>query len=366
MLKLHIIAGARPNFMKIAPIIKAIKRRQDLGESIDFKLVHTGQHYDEKLSETFFKQLNIPTPDVNLEVGSGTQAQQTAQIMTKYEEYLLENKCNAVIVVGDVNSTMACSIVAKKLDIDVVHVEGGIRSGDMTMPEEVNRKVTDSISDLFFITSDYANESLLKEGISPDKIHYVGNTMIDTLVANLENLNKPSCWDEFELENKEYFVLTMHRPANVDEQDKLEEYIKVISAGIGDKKVVFPVHPRTVKNLEGIKTKYSNINFITPQGYLEFIYLVKNSFAVITDSGGIQEETTYLGIPCLTLRDNTERYETISEGTNKLIGTDTAVLEQALAKLKNEGWKQGGIPKFWDGKTAERIIEILTKLYISR
>ncbi len=366
MLKIHIIAGARPNFMKIAPIIKAIKRRQEQGESLDFKLVHTGQHYDEKLSETFFKQLNIPEPNVNLEVGSGTQAQQTAQIMVKYEEYLLENACDLVIVVGDVNSTMACSIVAKKLHIDVAHVEGGIRSGDMTMPEEVNRKVTDSISDLFFITSDYANESLLKEGISSEKIYYVGNTMIDTLVANLDNLKKPTCWDEFGLENKSYYVLTMHRPANVDEQHKLEEYLKVISEGIGDRKVVFPVHPRTVKNLKGVENKYPNIKFIDPQGYLEFIYLIKNAFAVITDSGGIQEETTYLGVPCLTLRDNTERYETVSEGTNQLIGTNTTNLENALVKLNSEGWKQGAIPKYWDGKTAERIIELLTNIYKSR
>lgn len=363
MLKLHIIAGARPNFMKIAPIIKAIKKKQDSGEAIDFKLVHTGQHYDEKLSDTFFKQLNIPAPNVNLEVGSGTQAQQTAQIMTKYEQYLVDNHCNAVIVVGDVNSTMACSIVAKKLHIDVVHVEGGIRSGDNTMPEEINRKVTDAISDLFFITSEYANQNLLKEGISEDKIHYVGNTMIDTLVSNLDNLNQPDCWNEVGLAPQNYYVLTMHRPANVDEQDKLEQYIKVISEGIGDKKVVFPVHPRTVKNLEGIKNKYANINFIEPQGYLEFIYLIKNSFAVITDSGGIQEETTYLKVPCLTLRDNTERYETTSEGTNELIGTNTDNLEKALKKLNTEGWKEGSIPKFWDGKTAERIIEILTKIY---
>lgn len=363
MIKVHIIAGARPNFMKIAPIIKAIKKSQSNGGEIDFKLVHTGQHYDEKLSETFFKQLNIPAPDVNLEVGSGTQAEQTAQIMISYEEYLAQTPCNIVLVVGDVNSTMACSIVAKKLHIDVAHVEGGIRSGDMTMPEEVNRKVTDSISDIFFTTSEFANENLKKEGIKETAIHYVGNTMIDTLVGNLENLNKPSCWDEFGLEQCNYFVLTMHRPANVDEEHKLEEYIKVISEGIQDKKVVFPVHPRTVKSLGNIKDKYSNIYFIDPQGYLEFIYLIKHAFAVITDSGGIQEETTYLGIPCLTLRDNTERYETVSEGTNDLIGTNVGNLKTALTKLFGESWKKGQIPQYWDGQTAERIIEILTKIY---
>lgn len=363
MIKIHIIAGARPNFMKIAPIIKAIKKGQAKGKEIEFKLVHTGQHYDEKLSETFFKQLNIPAPDVNLEVGSGTQAQQTAQIMVKYEEYLIQNPCDIVLVVGDVNSTMACSIVAKKEHIDVAHVEGGIRSGDMTMPEEVNRKVTDSISDIFFTTSEYANDNLQKEGIKNEKVHYVGNTMIDTLVGNLDKLNKPGCWEEFGLTQGNYLVLTMHRPANVDEEHKLEEYIKVISEGITDKQVVFPVHPRTVKNLARIQDKYTNIHFIEPQGYLEFIYLIKDAFAVITDSGGIQEETTYLGVPCLTLRDNTERYETVSEGTNDLIGTNVANLKKALQKLFTEGWKKGDIPKYWDGQTAERIIEILTKIY---
>ncbi|HYG14554.1 MAG TPA: UDP-N-acetylglucosamine 2-epimerase (non-hydrolyzing) [Bacteroidia bacterium] len=362
-MNLHIIAGARPNFMKIAPIIRAIENAQKNGKDINYRLVHTGQHYDEKLSDTFFKQLNIPQPHVNLEVGSGTQAEQTAQIMVKYEKELLANPCNAVLVVGDVNSTMACAIVAKKLNTHVVHVEAGIRSGDITMPEEVNRIVTDSLTDWFFTTSSYANENLQKEGKTNDQVFYVGNTMIDSLIGNLPNLKKPACWDEFGLEDKGYFVLTMHRPANVDEQDKLETYMQAIAEGVKDKKVVFPVHPRTLRNIDKIRERFPNIKFIDPQGYLEFIYLVKHAFAVITDSGGVQEETTYLGVPCLTLRDNTERYETVSEGTNELIGTQIEPLKKSLEVLFSQGWKKGSVPKFWDGNTAERIIEILTKIY---
>lgn len=362
-MKLHIIAGARPNFMKIAPIIRAIENKNSQGADIQYRLVHTGQHYDERLSETFFKQLNIPQPHTNLEVGSGTQAEQTAQLMVKYEKDLIDNPCDLVVVVGDVNSTMACAIVAKKLGIDVAHVEGGIRSGDLSMPEEINRMVTDSISDLFFTTSDYANANLKKEGKSDVNIHYVGNTMIDSLIGNLQNLKKPDCWDTYELAPKEYFVLTMHRPANVDEEEKLEAYMKAISNGVMDKKVIFPVHPRTLKNIDKIKQQFTNIKFIEPQGYLEFVYLIKNAFAVITDSGGVQEETTYLGVPCLTLRDNTERYETVSQGTNELIGTNIEPLKAALVTLFSSGWKKGEIPKYWDGKTSERIVEILTKIY---
>lgn len=362
-MKLHIIAGARPNFMKIAPIIRAIEAKKATGAPIYYKLVHTGQHYDERLSETFFKQLNIPKPDVNLEAGSGTQAQQTAQIMVKYEEYLVQNPCDLLLVVGDVNSTMACAIVAKKLHTQVAHVEGGIRSRDINMPEEVNRVVTDSLSDWFFTTSVYANENLMQEGKTADQIFFVGNTMIDTLISNLPNLSQPTFWNDFQLREKEYFVLTMHRPANVDEQEKLEVYMETIAKGVKDKQVIFPVHPRTLKNIDKIKANYPNIKFVEPQGYLEFIYLIKNSFAVITDSGGVQEETTYLGIPCLTLRDNTERYETVSEGTNELIGTQIEPLKKSLESLFESGWKNGTVPQFWDGKTSERIIETLTKIY---
>ena len=349
--------------MKIAPIIRAIENAQKQGHNISYRLVHTGQHYDEKLSETFFRQLNIPQPHVNLEVGSGTQAEQTAQIMVKYEKELLANPCDVVLVVGDVNSTMACTIVAKKLNIDAAHIEAGIRSGDLTMPEEINRMVTDSISDLFFTTSVYANQNLGREGKSEEKVFYVGNTMIDTLIANIEKLRRPGCWEEFNLRKKEYFVLTMHRPANVDEQDKLEAYMQAISEGVRDKKVVFPVHPRTLRNIDKIKERFPNIKFIEPQGYLEFIYLVKHSYAVVTDSGGVQEETTYLGIPCLTLRDNTERYETVSEGTNELIGTSIESLKKSLHMLFSQGWKNGTVPKFWDGKTAERIVNTLIERY---
>ena len=361
-MKIDIIAGARPNFMKIAPIIEAIENKQFKGIEIEFRLVHTGQHYDKKMSVNFFEQLGIPEPDVNLQVGSGTQAEQTANIMVRYEKLLINEISDICLVVGDVTSTMACAIVAKKMGLIVVHVEGGIRSFDLTMPEEINRMVTDSITDYFFTTSKSANNNLEKLGIKKEQIFFVGNTMIDTLFKQIKNFIKPSVYRELELEQKKYLVMTMHRPANVDEIDKLREFLITIEENVNNRKVIFPVHPRTGKILKEMDIDFKSIITISPLSYLEFNYLVKNSMAVITDSGGITEEATVMGIPCMTLRDNTERPETITEGTNELIGTDPVKLIPALETLFTGKWKRGTIPYLWDGKTSERIVEQLLEI----
>lgn len=358
-MKITIVAGARPNFIKIAPIIKAIEKNQSEGKTISFRLVHTGQHYDKNLSDTFFEELNIPHPNSNLEVKSGTQAQQTAAIMIAFEQELLENPCDLVLVVGDVNSTMACAIVAKKLNIKVTHVEAGIRSGDMTMPEEINRIVTDSITDYFFTTSTWAGENLLKYGAEPSTIHFVGNVMIDTLYQNLERISAPSFWNEYQLETGNYIILTLHRPSNVDEENSLIDLLKGIDKMVGKKKVIFPIHPRTKSILGEQNLSLKNIITVEPQGYLNFMYLIKNSFAVITDSGGISEETTVLNIPCFTLRTTTERPETITIGTNNLIGTSINNLEKIFGEFLKNGSKKSGIPELWDGKASERIIDII-------
>lgn len=358
-MKITIVAGARPNFIKIAPIIKAIEKKQNEGKRISFRLVHTGQHYDKNLSDTFFEELNIPQPNSNLEVKSGTQAQQTAAIMVAFEQELLQNPCDLVLVVGDVNSTMACAIVAKKLNIKVTHVEAGIRSGDMTMPEEINRIVTDSITDYFFTTSTWAGENLLKYGAEQSSIHFVGNVMIDTLYQNLERISAPSFWNEYQLETGNYIILTLHRPSNVDEENLLIDLLKGIDKMVGDKKVIFPIHPRTKSILGEQNLSLKNIITVEPQGYLNFMYLIKNSFAVITDSGGISEETTVLNIPCFTLRTTTERPETINIGTNNLIGTSIDNLEKIFGEFLKNGPKKSGIPELWDGKASERIIDII-------
>ncbi|MGB0578488.1 MAG: non-hydrolyzing UDP-N-acetylglucosamine 2-epimerase [Limisphaerales bacterium] len=359
---IDIIAGARPNFMKIAPIIRAIEEAKDAGGPLRYRLIHTGQHYDKKMSGDFFEQLGIPEPDINLEVGSGTQAAQAGAIMARYEEVLLKEPSKLCLVVGDVTSTMACSIAAQKLCIPVAHVEAGIRSGDWTMPEEINRMVTDSITNWFFTTSEHANENLRTAGVSEDRIFFVGNTMIDTLLANLDRLRPPALWNELGLEKGRYLVLTLHRPNNVDEQDKLLAMLKTIADGRRDCQVVFPVHPRTAKMLKDIGGELDGLHYAEPLGYLEFNYLVRNALAVITDSGGITEETTVMGIPCLTLRDNTERPETVSVGTNELIGTDPTKLPPALDRLFAGEWKAGGIPELWDGKTGRRIVAQLERL----
>lgn len=368
-MRVTIVAGARPNFMKIAPIIHAIESRRSKVESqktggtdiIEYRLVHTGQHYDKKLSGTFFEELNIPAPDMNLEAGSGTQAEQTASIMIAFEKELIANPTDLVIVVGDVTSTMACSITAKKLCTRVAHIEAGIRSFDLTMPEEINRMVTDSITDMFFTTSQVANENLRKAGVPEEKIFFAGNVMIDTLLTNFSRLKKPAIFDTLKLLPKKFIMLTLHRPANVDDPKCLAELLNAILDNANDYPVIFPVHPRTAKTLNSVSLKQSNLFAVDPLGYLEFNYLVKNSFAVITDSGGITEETTVMGVPCMTLRNSTERPETCTVGTNELLGTDPAAIKPAMQKLFAGQWKKGGIPEKWDGHAAERIVDVIIR-----
>jgi len=359
---IDLIAGARPNFMKVAPIIHAISAKQQDVATVRFRLVHTGQHYDYNMSTNFFEQLGIPDPDFNLGAGGGTQAEQTAAIMTGYEKVLLKEKPHVCLVVGDVTSTMACSIVARKMLVDVAHVEAGIRSGDWTMPEEINRIVTDSLANYFFTTSEGANENLRRSGVKEESIFFVGNTMIDTLLKNMERLRRPSIWERSGLKEGHYIVMTLHRPANVDEEMKLKDLVDEIVLNSRGEPLIFPVHPRTSKILQRLGSHASNLHLIEPLGYLEFNYLVRYARAVITDSGGITEETTVMGIPCMTLRDNTERPETITIGTNVLVGTNPKNIAPVLERLFSGTWKKGGIPEKWDGKASERIVDILLQI----
>ncbi|HEY6915535.1 MAG TPA: UDP-N-acetylglucosamine 2-epimerase (non-hydrolyzing) [Paludibacter sp.] len=371
MKKIILVVGARPNFMKIAPIMHVLQKNTVLQPV----LVHTGQHYDTQMSGRFFEELNIPAPDINLEVGSASHAEQTARIMIGFEKVCLEEKPDYVFVVGDVNSTAACTLVAAKLNIKTIHYEAGLRSNDRTMPEEINRLVTDSISDFFFTTSIDADENLKKEGIPADKIFMVGNLMIDTLIANLKKtegiemqpklLTSDSTINIAELKKSGYGVMTFHRPSNVDEKESLEKLAE-IWAEISEKiPLVFPIHPRTLRNLDqfGLLDKlktYKNLFLIEPLGYLDFIKLVSDSKFALTDSGGIQEETTYMNIPCLTVRPNTERPVTVWEGSNKLIKIHE-IRDEVNLILQGEG-KKGHTPQFWDGKTAERIVSIISKI----
>ena len=360
-MKIDIIAGARPNFMKIGPIIHAIHdHNKQYDHKLAYRLIHTGQHYDQKMSENFFKQLNIPEPNINLGVGSGSQAEQTGRIMLGYENALAEKTPDLCVVVGDVTSTMACAVVAKKSWIKVAHVEGGIRSGDLMMPEEINRIVTDSITDYFFTTSELANQNLHQEGKEAYQIHFVGNTMIDSLYQNLKRLQKPQIFTK--INGTKYLVGTLHRPSNVDEPEKLDQLLTIINDHLHDHTMVFPMHPRTKKSFQALNKSYSRILITEPLGYLEFIYLVKHANGVITDSGGITEETTVLQVPCITLRDSTERPETITIGTNELVGTNPEAIPPYIRKMISGNWKTGGIPPLWDGKAAERIVRIIADL----
>ena len=360
---IDIIAGARPNFIKIAPIIDAIYAARAKGKNISYRLVHTGQHYDKSMSESFFRQLGIRDPDVNFNAGGGTQAEQTSAIMIAYEKLLVQDKSDLCLVVGDVTSTMACAITARKMLIPVAHVEAGIRSDDWSMPEEINRVVTDSITNFYFTTSEVANNNLRKAGVSENQVFFVGNTMIDTLLKHRHRFRKPQIWELTRLEKRNYIVITLHRPANVDEEGTLKELINEIIQHSHNIPLIFPVHPRTARILSDSNINPPKLYLIEPLGYLEFNYLVERSKAVITDSGGITEEATVMGIPCMTIRDNTERPETISIGTNELLGTNPKAIKPALDKLFNGNWKKGGIPELWDGKASERIIDHLLKIF---
>ena len=359
---IDLIAGARPNFMKIAAIIDAIKKEQEHGTDIDFRLVHTGQHYDKNMSGSFFEQLGIPAPDENLGAGGGTQAEQTAAIMTGYEKLLMDKPSDLCLVVGDVTSTMACAITAQKMHIPVAHVEGGIRSGDWKMPEEINRLATDAVTNYFFTTSDVANANLKKSGVEDERIFFVGNTMIDTLLKHRPRFQKPPVWDKVGLKESNYIVMTLHRPSNVDEEEILKSLMDEVIDNTQDLQLVFPVHPRTAKILKSIGISHERLHLIEPLGYLEFNYLVERSKAVITDSGGITEETTVMGIPCMTLRNSTERPETVDIGTNELLGVNPKAIQPALEKLFAGKWKKGDIPKLWDGRTSGRIVKHIIEL----
>jgi len=356
-----IVAGARPNFVKIAPIIHQLNKAIENGAPLRYKLVHTGQHYDKNLSGSFFEQLGIPEPDVNLDVKSGTQSEQTANIMIRFEAYLADHPTDLVLVVGDVNSTMACSIVAKKMGAKLAHVEAGIRSGDLRMPEEINRIVTDSLADYFYTTSPKATKQLIALGVDTDRIQFVGNVMIDSLLQNQSRLTKPAFWEALNLNATPYWVLTLHRPSNVDKEAVFCDLMRTIATQSGGYPVIFPAHPRTKKILEETDTLFDNLYLVEPLGYLSFIYLVKHAMGVLTDSGGITEEASILNVPCLTFRENTERPETIELGTNVLVGSDRELIESSFKSVLEGNWKQGQPIPLWDGEAAHRIVaHILT------
>lgn len=365
-LKLILIVGARPNFMKIAPVISEIHKHNNLHKSsgihIDYILVHTGQHYDLQMSEAFFQDLNIPAPDFNLEVGSGSHAMQTAEIMVRFEKICLQEKPDWIIVVGDVNSTMACTLVASKLTIKVAHIEAGLRSFDRSMPEEINRIITDALADLLFTPSEDADQNLLREGIPKAKIKCVGNIMIDTLMSHIEKARERKPYELFGVKETNYIFVTLHRPSNVDNKSSLSIIMNRLESISERLPVIFPVHPRTCINLLEFGLSQNpdtrkKMTICEPLGYLDTLGLIDKAQFVLTDSGGLQEETTFLNIPCLTIRPNTERPITITQGTNQLTSLET--LGHDLMSLANGNHKNGNIPELWDGQTAERIIAIL-------
>ena len=379
MKKIFLVAGARPNFMKIAPVLRSMERFPD---EIHPLLVHTGQHYDAKMSSTFFDSLGIKKPDYNLEAGSGSHATQTAAIMVKFEGICLSEKPDMVLVVGDVNSTIATGLVAKKLQITLCHVEAGLRSGDRAMPEEINRLATDSITDLFFTTEPEGARNLLKEGHKAETIHFVGHVMIDNLFYQLKRLETGAeGLVDIPIRNlkqalpEKYLCMTMHRPSNVDNKETLARLLKAISDVARDVPIVFPCHPRTRKNIEQfglsnfLDTGYQNRSAVTsgiivtePLGYDDFLYLWKNAAGVLTDSGGLQEETTALKIPCITMRTSTERPVTAEIGSNEVVGADGERIIAYAKKMLTGSWKKSGIPDLWDGKASERIVDVLRSL----
>ena len=357
-LRVVVVAGARPNFMKIAPLMHELRARSRF-EAI---LVHTGQHYDEAMSESFFRDLDIPEPDVNLGIGSGSHAEQTGRVLIEMEKLLLREAPDALVVVGDVNSTLAASLAAVKLQIPIAHVEAGLRSGDRTMPEEINRILTDSISSWLFTTEPDGDDNLQREGIDPTRIHRVGNVMIDTLLRNLEKSRELKTLDDLDLEPQGYALLTLHRPSNVDDTETLQSLFKALEEIHRDLPIIFPVPPRTAAAIEaGLGGSKPNLRMTGPLGYLDFLQLMANAKLVLTDSGGIQEESTALGVNCLTLRENTERPITVSEGTNSIVGRDPAVILSETQKVLRGGGKSGRVPELWDGQTSGRIVDILER-----
>ena len=361
-MKILNVVGARPNLMKIAPLVEEIQHYPDIHQT----LLHTGQHYDDKMSQIFFDELGIPKPDIYLGVGSGSHAQQTARVMVEFEKVLQEKKPDVVVVVGDVNSTLACAITAAKLWVPVAHVEAGLRSFDRKMPEEINRIVTDALSDFLFTTSRDADENLLREGVSAEKIFFVGNVMIDTLHKHRERAGKLNTCAHFGLSPQQYGLLTLHRPSNVDKSTVLADIVTALLEIQMNLPLIFPVHPRTAKRLAkfGLDERLraaSNLYLDDPLGYLEFLDLMMHARLALTDSGGIQEETTILGVPCVTIRENTERPVTITHGTNTLIGNDPASIIEAVKQILDGHNKAGRIPELWDGHAAERIVSVLQR-----
>jgi len=361
--KILSVVGARPNFVKIAPIVAAMKKSRPLRSY----LVHTGQHYDQNMSKLFFDEMGLPRPDENLEVGSGSHAQQTAAIMSRFEPVVERYRPDLVLVVGDVNSTLACSLVAVKLGVAVAHVEAGLRSRDRTMPEEINRLLTDQIADVLFVTSPEAIDNLVAEGVSRRKIHFVGNVMIDSLRRFWPLAERSTIRGELRLEPRGYALLTLHRPSNVDRESDLLYLLGTLRRIAARLPVVFPIHPRTRARI-GASARlkraadHPQIRLVEPLGYLDFLKLMNDARFVMTDSGGIQEETTVLGVPCLTLRENTERPVTVSEGTSVLVGRDREKILRCTERILSGRWKRGRVPKFWDGRAAERIVKILERL----
>ncbi len=367
-MKIISVVGARPNFMKVAPLHRAIEKAKQNGaasKNLEHYICHTGQHYDEKMSKIFFEDLELPRPDFYLGVGSGTHAEQTGKIMIEFEKILLKEKPDYVLVVGDVNSTIACTLTAAKLHIKTIHVEAGLRSNDRKMPEEINRVLTDSISDLLFITEKSGLENLKREGVPDEKIHFVGNVMIDSVAYYLKKAESSKILDELGITAGNYVLVTLHRPSNVDNPEQIKKIMEMLYRLSERRKIVFPIHPRTRKNL----MKFGLLDFLSqsviltdPLGYIDFLNLTKNAELILTDSGGIQEESTYLGVQCITLRDTTERPVTVEVGTNQLLGNNLKLAEKAANEVLDGNKKEGKIPELWDGHAAERIVNVLLSL----